>query len=414
MDDMKELFDRIFTVLPKEDFLQKPELIVTYMKDVGFEKPIVNMISSVINLERRRFILSINCDINDINDIVSVISNNCLFNMDVLKRTVFSIRQAINDVDKRSNQKNAPNYDGTGIFTLDLSELIHVDRNARSYTIPDSIIRIQRGALRGCKHLETIIIPDSIIEICDYAFENCSSLKEIILPDSIRTIGYGAFSNCTSLKTIKIPDSVIVIESNLFSNCSSLERIQLPESITTIEYGAFEDCSSLKEIILPDSIRTIGYGAFSNCSSLERIQLPESITTIEYGAFKGCINAQIHIGKTDVSSNGMYKIVHNSLLSLDDEDEEGYSIVTGYGLVKDGKCLIPDSVRWIDSCAFYNCADLVEIEIPDGAIGIERSTFESCKSLRTVIIPDSVCQIEESAFQDCESLEKISMPDSID
>jgi hypothetical protein len=48
-----------------------------------------------------------------------------------------------------------------------------------SYTIPNSVTKIEHSTFSGCHHLTSITIPNSVTSIGWYAFYGCSSLTSI-------------------------------------------------------------------------------------------------------------------------------------------------------------------------------------------------------------------------------------------
>lgn len=90
--------------------------------------------------------------------------------------------------------------------------------------------------------------------ICDEAFGrrislNHSFLNGLVIPDSVIRIGKGAFANCSFLRSLVIPDSVTSIGDCAFSGCSSLSNIVIPDGVTSIGDGAFKDCN------FPDNLK---------------------------------------------------------------------------------------------------------------------------------------------------------------
>ena len=97
--------------------------------------------------------------------------------------------------------------------------------------------------------------------------------------------------------------------------------------------------------------------------------------------------------------------------------------------------ILPRGLESIGAKAFYQCADIVEINIPDSVIEIGDNAFEGCQSLRNAIlppqietiprglfektkleavdIPDGVVKISREAFKDCEYLRTVKIPDSV-
>ncbi|MDR0472753.1 MAG: leucine-rich repeat domain-containing protein [Treponema sp.] len=86
-----------------------------------------------------------------------------------------------------------------------------------SFTIPNSVTRIENGAFYGCSSLTSITIPDSVTNIGDGAFWDCSSLISVTIPNSVTSIGALAFYHCTSLTSVTIGAKVnIYLRGNLF------------------------------------------------------------------------------------------------------------------------------------------------------------------------------------------------------
>ena len=72
---------------------------------------------------------------------------------------------------------------------------------------------------------------------------------------------------------------------------------------------------------------------------------------------------------------------------------------------------IPISVTTIGSRAFYLCSGLVSFIIPNSVITIGFAAFESCLNLRSVSIPSSVMNIHETSFFRCPGLISICVDD---
>ena len=200
-----------------------------------------------------------------------------------------------------------------------------------SFTIPNSVTKINTGAFYGCTGLTGITIPDSVKSIMCEAFRDCTSLASVTIPNNVRDIQERAFSGCTSLTTVTIPQSVLIIEYGAFSKCTSLTSINvlpnnhggfysengilywkginekgdkifsldlypagkkdstftIPDGVTYIYYYAFSGCESLTGVKIPDSVTIIGGNAFEN-SGLTSVTIPASINKIEDQAFGWC------------------------------------------------------------------------------------------------------------------------------
>lgn len=96
--------------------------------------------------------------------------------------------------------------------------------------LPKSTLRIDKGAFRECKKLESIDISNSVTSIGDLVFCGCTRLTNIDIPNSVTSIGENTFSECTSLKSINISNSLTSIGSQTFYECDNLKSIYLNSS----------------------------------------------------------------------------------------------------------------------------------------------------------------------------------------
>lgn len=78
------------------------------------------------------------------------------------------------------------------------------------------------------------------------------------------------------------------------------------------------------------------------------------------------------------------------------------------------KITIPETVRYIESAAFWGCEALEEVNIPEGVTKIGENTFADCHKLRKIIIPKSVKAIERRAFYYCNSLRFLEIPEGVE
>ncbi len=247
----------------------------------------------------------------------------------------------------------------------------------KNSVIPNTVVKIEYGAFRGCRNLISITIPDSVAIIGDSAFEDCISLTSIEIPDTVEMIGQNSFYYCLSLASITIPDSVTTIESSTFGNCRSLASVEIPNSVTTIGFQAFFNCTKLTSIEIPNSVTEIHDQSFAMCSLLEEIIVD--------------------------NGNEAYYSENNCLI------EKSTDIL----ILGCKNSVIPNTVKIIGGHAFHGCENLINIEIPNSVTTIDEWAFFDCLGLKSIVIPHSVTIINNWAFYFCKSLKSIEIPNSV-
>ena len=351
------------------------------------------------------------------------------------------------------------------LFNKDKTELIcyPAGKEDKSYTIPDSVTRIESIAFSKCTSLTSITIPNSVTSIGDDAFEGCTSLSSVVIPNSVTEMGWSVFAGCSSLTSVTIGRNLKEIGEYVFEDCTSLKSITVDDksstlssldgvlfnkdktelicypagkedksytimnSVTNIVYRAFEGCTLLSSVTIPDSVTSIGIEVFSGCSSLTGIDISNSVTNIGYYAFGDCTSLTeivIPNSVTDIDSGAFGGCSALTSVKVDSKNS-AYSSLNGVLFNKDktelicypeGKAdksyTIPNSVTNIDSYAFSDCTSLTSIVIPNSVTSIG-SAFWGCTSLTSVTIPDSVTSIGWYAFHGCTSLTSIVIPNSV-
>ena len=129
---------------------------------------------------------------------------------------------------------------------------------------------------------------------------------------------------------------------------------------------------------------------------------------------------------------GTFVITKVQLIDLDvqqDEDiiynyDKGSKTAEVKGISKNHKAVIdiPETsvhdgevytVTKIGNNAFYECSDLISVNIPSSVTSIGSSAFMLCGSLISVNIPNSVTSIGMDAFHYCSSLVSLNLPNSV-
>ena len=348
------------------------------------------------------------------------------------------------------------------LFNKDQSELLRypLRKEGSTYSIPNTVRRIDASAFADCSNLSHVIIANSVISIGDSAFYGCDSLTSVTIPDSVESIGEGAFSY-SGLETINISDGVKEIGEQVFWNTpfsvneanyknnalyagnhlidvnlssitgtyeilpgtvsiaarafsaqnvdidsSSVTGVIIPDSVHSIGYAAFYDCFNLTSAVLPDSITYIGESAFESCENYT-FNLPPNVTYIGDGAFHFCgstdvveISDQVsYIGEGAFSSSFCLERIEVS------PNNPYYCDVDGVLFTKDMSTLI----AFPDEGAFTNYV------VPEGVRMIDWSAFQQADYLVTITLPESVEWVNYYAFSFCPLLDKVIIlnPDAV-
>ena len=160
-----------------------------------------------------------------------------------------------------------------------------------------------------------------------------------------------------------------------FTGCSNLVEINLPETVTSIGAQAFQNCSNLVEINLPETLTSIGGTAFGNCTKLV-------IDTIYLPNLSGTMNRW-----RDSSNKG---INARHITSLGSVTSLSSGALSGWNLLED--VVLPETVTSIGQQAFYNCSNLVEINLKNPTPpSFGASALNGCSALTHIYVPaDSV------------------------
>ena len=374
--------------------------------------------------------------------------------------------------------------DGYCIYDASKTTLLKCSTSATGdVVIPDGVTNIADNAFVGCSGLTSVAIPNSVTSIGSNAFSGCSGLTSVTIPDGVTSIGDYTFSGCSGLTSVTIPSSITSIGSDAFSGCEHLTTVHISDIAAWcgIQFGSSEtyyysnyryysnplyyahhlylNDEEITDLVIPDGVTSIGDYAFYNCNSLTSVTIPNSVTSIGTDAFYGCNNLPV---ENNLRYAGTY------LIGAVNTQEYSYSIKEGtkwIGKNAFGSCkymtsiTIPNSVKIIESNAFYSCYNLKEVHIsdlaawckipfyygyggsnysisfntplyyahqlylndteitdlviPDGVTGISDYAFYGCNSLTSVTIPNSVTSIGSNAFYDCTGLTTLTIPNSV-
>ena len=261
-----------------------------------------------------------------------------------------------------------------GVLWSSNGNLLLMDENTGSLTIPDSITAIGEGAFSNVEGLKTIIIPPTVKRIEKNAFKSNTTLENVIIQErngeGMEYIGDNAFYGCTNLKSINLPDTITYIGSAAFGNDRSLDNVKLPNRLKKLKNCTFQGCSNLKNLELSEDLEELGTESLQY-TALVTLKVPQNLKTIGSGAL--LINTLLEI---DTSKSNYYEYKNGILYTKDLK-----TLVMGLSNITSAN--IETTVETISGTAFLQCSKLSTIQIPKNVktIGYEAFGNASLKSI---------------------------------
>ena len=100
-----------------------------------------------------------------------------------------------------------------------------------------------------------------------------------------------------------------------------------------------------------------------------------------------------------------------------DENGEEYTLTSigdwGFAGENIYSVSIPETVKDIGWCAFWNCTRLYQVTLPDALETILVAAFRSCTRLKEILIPSNVTHVCDQAFYNCSNLTTVTLPQSL-
>lgn len=223
------------------------------------------------------------------------------------------------------------------------------------YTFDGTNVTID-GCTNACSG--DLVIPDFLTEVSDWgvseiaaeAFKDNGSITSVRLPIFLRSIGESAFESNFSLASIAIPFYVQSIGARAFYDTRALTSVTFEDEcqLESIGNQAFQS-AAFSSITLPATVETIGEHIFTSAQSLTSINL--------------------------VAGNTHFQIQNDALLSSDGTRYIAYPAGLG------GSPVIPDTVTYIESGAFYGNGNIATITFPESIQEIGAAAFAGNVSL---------------------------------
>ena len=233
--------------------------------------------------------------------------------------------------------------------------------------------------------------------------EGCSALCSVKLPKCLKYLGPNSFAGCSRLTFVELPDSLTVINRGTFSRCKKLIRIKFPENLELI--GGDE---------LPYSIREASHydAAWANGKELPLI-ISDSVIISTNGVVIDSATSQgqkMPDIEREVEDCRWLADPQGVRIQVDEAAfEEWFYRWKGAKVLMDVACPLTDD-------------ELNKVRMEFASVRPTEPSFESldngvfygCSSLREVCLPQSVRRIADYSFYDCCNLVKIELPKRLD
>lgn len=267
-------------------------------------------------------------------------------------------------------------------------------------TVPGGVKTIEEGAFYGCRSLADVTVAPGVTAIGDRAFYNCSAMKEISIPSTVTTVGTAAFFSCEKLEKVSLP-GIQTLGETAFRYCSALTDIALPDSLTVLQERTFSDCSSLTAVTLGANLQTIGESAFYYCKALKTLHIPAKVTSIDGSAFDSC---DALTGFTVAAENTAYTSKNGILYSKD------ATVLVRVPGAYTGPVTVDDTVKEFADFALSTCAGVSEVVLPAKLQKLGVYVFRECNGLQTIALPAGITEVPDGAFYMCAGLQSITFP----
>lgn len=186
---------------------------------------------------------------------------------------------------------------------------------------------------------------------------------------------------------------VTALADNALYNCAKITSIDLPDTVTTLGNKSLAGCTGLTEITIPAGVTRVANHALKDCSALASITVAEGNTS--YTADGAALfDARKKLQQYALGSTQTDYVVPEGTTAIGECAFQGARSLRSVTL--------PDSVKRLESSAFFNCKALTDVDLGEGVESIMESFAES--GLTRLHLPASVKEVNNDPFRDCEDL----------
>jgi hypothetical protein len=287
-------------------------------------------------------------------------------------------------------------------------------------------------AFEGNENLVSITFEDgegsssSLKTIGTSAFANMATLRDLTLPQtSLLTIKNDAFRNSSLLTAVDIPSGVTTLGTNVLTGTDSIERITVrpgnnSKSVATFNFkylfggtvfnSAVNVPLSLETVIVSEGETTIPNDFLRDLPMVREVVMPPSVTTMGTAVLLGANQLNSLTWTFTSSVDG----AANSFLSY--AFNTGHTSITNVPTTLEN-VTINDTLTRIGSYAFYNIANLRQINLPDNITELGTYVFAhaavNTSRLEFISLPSSIVTILANSFTNNSSVKDIELPQNL-
>ena len=315
---------------------------------------------------------------------------------------------------------------GGALFDKRMETIFHVANSpsVKRYVVTSSVRTIAERAFSECDMISDLTLSEGLVKIGAYAFSGCNGIASLVIPRTALEIDVDAFNGC--------PATLLVYRDSYAERWARSHRRQFvlldakKSLFTTMNHGidlmiahvdndcipengevvipstingrqvagvwneAFKDCARLRSVVIPSTVGLIGDHAFLGCAALSGIFIPSFIKLIGIGAFapETKVTVDDHNRSYSSESGALFNKTRSSIFHYPNTISNDYYY-------------IPDTVKIIESYAFYGCSQLENVVLGKEVASIMNKAFSGCSSLQCLVIPENVRYIHANAFFNC-------------
>lgn len=270
--------------------------------------------------------------------------------------------------------------------------------------VPTTVSRIENEAFNGCVNLDSIIV-EGIVSMGNNPFHNCDKFNGNNYSRSMRSeviIG-GNFLKRMILfqKVYHIPSGVHTIFSNALTDECSIDTLYVPDGVREIRGKSLR---VVRKVFLPESLETLYATAFTS-PTLTSLELPSGVNNLVIQDLDRSY-VRPEFKRMSVSVENPYYDSRNNCNAI--IDTKTNTLVLGCSTT-----VIPGTVTSIGDMSFYNCRNMVSINIPESVRSIGCYAYSGCRELQNVSLPQSLDSIKSGAFEGCWNITTMNIPESL-